>query len=55
MPPNALIGSDLSASLKLSTLFVSIDTPHGLACLTITVPLFFGKVFDILKAANISL
>ena len=32
-----------------------IETPHGLACLTITVPLFFGKDFEIVNAAKISL
>jgi len=32
-----------------------IDTPHGLACFTMTVPVFFGSDFDIVKAENISL
>jgi len=32
-----------------------IETPQGLACLTITVPEFLGKDFDIVKAEKISL
>jgi len=32
-----------------------METPHGLACLTITVPIFFGKDLEIVKAENISL
>ena len=32
-----------------------IETPHGFACLTITVPLFLGNDFEIVKAENISL
>ena len=55
IPPNALKGSQAKACLKLSSLFLRIETPHGLACLTITVPVPFGKVLDIVKADNISL
>ena len=55
IPPNALTGSQAKADLKLSILFSMIDAPQGFACLMITVPIFLGKVFDIDKAANISL
>ena len=55
IPPKALIGSQLSANWTLFNLFLSIETPHGLACLTITVPEFFGKDLDMVKAENISL
>ena len=55
IPPNALIGSHDKAVSKLSILFLIIDTPQGFACLTITVPIFFGSVFEIDNAAKISL
>ena len=55
IPPKALIGSEVSASLKLLTLFLLIDTPQGFACLTITVPTPAGNDFDALSAAYISL
>ena len=32
-----------------------IETPQGLACFTITVPLFFGSDLEIVKAEKISL
>jgi hypothetical protein len=32
-----------------------METPHGFACFTITVPVFFGSDFEIVKAENISL
>ena len=35
--------------------FFFIETPHGFACLTITVPIFFGKDFEIVSAEKISL
>ena len=38
-----------------STLFLWIDTPHGFACLTMTVPLPFGKDLEIVRALNMSL
>ena len=31
------------------------ETPHGLACFTMTVPLPFGNDFEIVKALNMSL
>ena len=31
-------------------MFLRIETPHGFACLTITVPIFFGKDFEIKRA-----
>ena len=37
----ALTGSQVRADLKLSNLFLRIDTPHGLACFTITIALYF--------------
>ena len=55
IPPKALIGSQANADLKLFILFLCIDTPQGFACLTITVPVFFGRDLEIVKAAKISL
>ena len=43
IPPNALVGSELNANLKLLTFSLCIDTPHGFPCLTITVPIFPGQ------------
>ena len=34
--------------------FLRAETPQGLACLTITVPVFFGILLDIANADNIS-
>ena len=57
-----LLRENKNIELKPKKVFVSkiklldsIDTPHGLLCLTITVPLFFGSVFDKFKQAKISL
>ena len=44
-PPKALLGSQFTALVNDFKLFFSIETPHGLACLIITVPSFFFKVF----------
>ena len=55
IPPNALIGSHDRANLKLSRWPLFIETPHGLACFTITVPIFFGNDFEIVKAEKMSL
>ena len=49
------MGSHANADLQLSIGFEFIDTPQGFACFTITVPLFFGKDFEIVNAAKISL
>ena len=54
-PPNALIGSQENASLKLVSLFLFIETPHGFVCFMITVPLFFGKELETSIAEKISL
>ena len=35
--------------------YLFTETPHGFACLIITVPIFLGRVFEILKAAYMSL
>ena len=43
---------EIAKQLKL---FFKTDTPHGFACFTITVPVFFGKDFEIVNAAKISL
>ena len=53
-PPNALIGSDAKAFLNEIKGFLFSETPHGLACLIITVPNFFieSKIYN---DANISL
>ena len=40
---------------NMSRLFLFIETPHGFACFTITVPEFFGRDFEIVSAAKISL
>ena len=50
IPPKALVGSQDKADLKLLILPLLIETPHGFACLTITVPRFFGSDFDIRRA-----
>ena len=55
IPPYALTGSLLSANLKLLILSLLIETPEGFVCLTITVPIFFGKDFEIASAENMSL
>ena len=55
IPPKALTGSHANAYLKLSIWFDFIETPQGFACFTITVPIFFGKDFEIVNAAKISL
>ena len=55
IPPKELIGSQTKADFKLFILSFKIDTPHGLACLTITAPLFFGRDLDIVSAEKISL
>ena len=55
IPPNALIGSHARANSQLLRWFLFIETPHGLACFTITVPVFLGNVFEIVKAENMSL
>ena len=47
IPPNALIGSQFKAFLKETICFFSEEIPQGLACLTITTPLLFLKVFKI--------
>ena len=49
-PPNALIGSQSKAFWKELICSFSIDTPHGLACLIMTVPSFLFKFFKIDKA-----
>jgi hypothetical protein len=36
-------------------LFLFIETPHGFACFTITVPVFLGSDLEIIKAENMSL
>ena len=55
IPPKALTGSQERADLKLSKLSFLVETPHGFACLTMTVPLPFGKDLEIVRALNISL
>ena len=45
-PPKALIGSHERADLQHSIAFFRTETPQGFACLTITVPVFFGRDFD---------
>ena len=54
-PPKALTGSDAKALLNDSKGFLFSQTPHGLACLIITVPDFFLSEFKISKDANKSL
>ena len=48
-PPNALIGSEAKAFLKDPRGFLCSETPHGLACLIITVPGFLLSEFKISK------
>jgi hypothetical protein len=55
IPPKALIGSHAKANWYLFSLSFLIETPHGFACFTITVPELFGKDLEIVKAENISL
>ena len=44
--PQTLTGSH-KCRLKLSSLFLTAETPHGFECLTITVPVFLGNELDI--------
>ena len=55
IPPKALTGSHAKADLKQSILLFKIETPQGFACFRITVPVFFGKLFEIVKAEKMSL
>ena len=54
-PPNALIGSHAKAFLKEINGELFIETPHGLACLIITVVGFFLIENKISSDAKISL
>ena len=54
-PPNALIGSHAYAFLKAVKEDLFVETPQGLACLTITVEGFFPNDNNISKAAKLSL
>ena len=42
------------AKHKTFSIIFMIETPQGLPCLTITVPLLFGNDFDISNAEKIS-